>query len=119
MSTNITPDWYWSKGLHDAQIISYQTIELDYDYKQKNPYRNCLEIKLNPTHALMDNKVSSIKFYNFKCNNLQGLKDSWWMEDELTYNNKKYLLLLTTTKLNGELSKIEIFFDSAEVERKK
>ena len=117
MSTNITPDWYWSKGLHDAKILSYQIIELDYDYKQKNPYRNYLEIKLNPTHALMDNKVASIKFYNFKCNNLQGLNDAWWMEDELIYNDKKYLLSLTTAKLDGEYPKIEIFFDFAEVER--
>ena len=36
---------------------------------------------------------------------------------EEIYNDKKYLLSLTTAKLDGEYPKIEIFFDFAEVER--
>ena len=41
-----THDWYWEKGLHDAEILEVESIELPYDYTSRKPLRNYFEIHL-------------------------------------------------------------------------
>ncbi len=114
---NSLPDWYWNKGLHDAEIkkISFQT--LDYDYTQDNPIRNCLLVELDSRNALFDTKVTSIKFYNAKVNTgVIDVSGYWWVDDELSCNNKKYKLVIYIRNANEKAS-IQILFDSADILR--
>ena len=37
------PDWYWQRGLHDAQIRSVAERSLTPDYRDKSPKFNCPE----------------------------------------------------------------------------
>lgn len=111
------PKWYWSKGLHDAKIESYDVVELDYNYKLKNPKRNYLQINVNSKNAMYDTSVVAIKFYNFKCDNLTDLTNSYWLEDKLNVTNDKFMLNISLTKLNGQFPEIIITFDDAEVIR--
>ncbi len=111
------PDWYWVYGLHDAEIkrISFQT--LDYDYTQKNPIRNYLLVELDSCNALFDTTITSIKFYNAKI--IRGTTDLsgyWWMSDELTFDKKKYLLVIYVSSIKEKTS-MHISFDTAEVFR--
>ena len=40
-------DWYWEKGLHDAEVLDIKKINFEYDYTQRKPRRNMLEIILD------------------------------------------------------------------------
>ena len=39
-------DWYWNKGLHDADIVDCAEHGLFYNYEGPNPLRNYLEQQL-------------------------------------------------------------------------
>ena len=110
-------EWYWSKGLHDAKIISVETVDLQYDYTQRKPLRNYLQINLDASGALFDYKVKFIRLYNFKVTkgdcNLTGL---WWLHDELCEKNGKYILKICLRALKCE-KEIEVVFEKAEVVR--
>lgn len=58
------PDWYWEKGLHDADIKSVSLCSLDYDVRQAAPIRNYLLVELNPRNAMFDTGVYAIRFCN-------------------------------------------------------
>lgn len=111
------PDWYWIHGLHDAEIISYEVVELEYDYTDRNPKRNYLQLNLNAKHAMYDTSITAIRFYNYKCDNLTELANSYWLEDELQEVNNKFILKISFTKLGGNFPEVVIKFDDAEVIR--
>lgn len=46
-------DWYWNKGLHDADIIYCQEYECEYDFKNPSAYRNYLELAIDSKHVFM------------------------------------------------------------------
>lgn len=114
---NTTPPWYWTNGLHDAQITSFDVVKLDYDYTLKNPIRNYLQLNLNSKNALFDTSIKAIRFYNFKCDNLNEFNKTYWLSDELNKVDGKFILKISLTKLNGEFPDVEIKFDDAEVIR--
>lgn len=116
----VLEEWYWKKGLHDAEIVEVTKHELNYDYTQKNPLRNFLEIKLNGEYAMFDTSISSIRLYNYKIikmdSDLAFLKNSWWIKDSLVEENGKYKITLILRK-EKQVCEIIILFDKAEVLR--
>lgn len=106
--------WYWDKGLHDADIKDCQEHVLLYNYEEANPIRNYLELTIDSEHALWDNTVKKIKFYNYKIiSKLKTAKGIWWLEDSIREENGKYVL---TIKGHNKEEFI-VRFDKAEVVR--
>ena len=74
MATNIyftsypenPPEWYWTKGLHDAGITEVESFEFPFDYNkfvgQKSKYnRNLLKLKIDSKGAIYGNNVYPCK----------------------------------------------------------
>ena len=115
---NETPEWYWQYGLHDAKILQANELELLYDYKLRNPRRNCFELMLDSSQVLYDKKIQCIRLYNYKkINGAIDIAGQWWMCDSITYGNGRYILAITTNDCKND-STATIQFDDAEVERK-
>lgn len=97
------PDWYWKRGLHDAEITGVEERELDYDYTQPNPVRSCMTIRLDAKNAMFDIGVTAIHLYNYKVVRDEsgtggygdGLEGCYWMQDRLRFENGKYCLEIT------------------------
>lgn len=115
------PSWYWSAGLHDAKITHIGELTLPYDYKQKNPVRNCLILYINSRGAMFDTKVKEIHLYNYKILSLAAeIEGSWWLSDSLSEENGKYVLtlFLQNPKTFPEEFTFTVRFEKAEVIRK-
>ncbi|MBQ9746876.1 MAG: hypothetical protein IJW21_08655 [Clostridia bacterium] len=116
------PSPYWPQGLHDAVIIRLEELMLPYDYKQKNPMRNCLVLHLNSRMAMFDTKVKEIHLYNYKIisENTPPSSGSWWLSDSLAEENGKYVLTirLQNPETFPEEFAFTVRFEKAEVVRK-
>lgn len=118
------PLWYWVRGLHDALVLGVETQELPYDVTERKPVRNCMTIRLDTTEALFDTTVSAIRLFNYKVlrdeseagGYGEGLKDCYWMQDRLRFENGKFVLDITALGENDFCYSVR--FDFAEVERK-
>ena len=78
----MSSQYYFCKGLHDAEVLQIKEIQLSYDYHEKNPRRNYLEIELNASQALFDSNVKAVRLYNYKI--IEGdlsLIGTWWLDD--------------------------------------
>lgn len=85
------PEWYWEKGLHDAQIIHKIFHTVGYSREAKG--MNCVEIQLDACQAMFDTSVKAIKLYN--CKELTpeiNIENLWWVGDKLSLSNEKYVL---------------------------
>jgi hypothetical protein len=87
------PDWYWTRGLHDAGIIQVEAFDFPFDYNkfagQKNKNnRNLLKLKVDSKGAICDTSVKEIYFYNYKILtpdiSLENRKIIWWLSDRLS-----------------------------------
>ncbi len=115
------PDWYWVYGLHDAEILQVNELELMPDYKLQPPIRNCLEITLDSRGALFDTSIRKISLYNYKIisGNINDLKEKkiWWIGDTLSCAFNDYLLNIEFEKAKGSRFHFQIKFQNAVVER--
>jgi len=117
------PEWYWQKGLHEAKIVDIEEQELAYDYKQRDPVRNCIVLHLDSRMALFDSSVKEIKLYNYKlCSPeaaVQDLCGTWWLKDNLSITDTGYSLAITFKRIGKRASReelvVEIQFKYAEV----
>ena len=118
------PSWYWTNGLHDALILSVEQKDIPYDYTQRNPIRNCLKIRLDASDALYDTHITCINLFNYKILTDEsskggyeegGITGCYWMQDNLSYENGKYILEITA--LAEDDFRYVIRFDHAQVER--
>jgi len=117
------PEWYWQKGLHEAKIVDIEEQELAYDYKQRDPVRNCIVLHLDSRMALFDSSVKEIKLYNYKlCSPeaaVQDLCGTWWLKDNLSITDTGYSLAITLKRIGKRASReelvVEIQFKYAEV----
>lgn len=117
------PEWYWQKGLHDAKIVDIEEQELAYDYKQRDPVRNCIVLHLDSRMALFDRSVKEIKLYNYKlCSPEAAVRDfcgTWWLKDNLSITDTGYSLAITLKRIGKRASReelvVEIQFKYAEV----
>ena len=116
MKQNVSPGWYWHRGLHDARILSTEAVELPYDYTQRDPIRNCFKLHLDPSQALFDTAVKTINLFNYKIlrdDTPGGLAGCYWKQDSLDFRNGKYRLELTVW--NKHELRFVIQFGHAEV----
>ena len=115
------PQWYWSLGLHDAEVLKTERIALDYDYTQRNPIRNCLKLHLDSSPCTYDTTVKTISLYNYKV--LQEpierkIDGCWWFGDRLEFKHDAYLLTIALLDQRREHTFV-VRFEHAEVERTK
>ncbi len=111
------PDWYWSRGLHDANIISVTKKESNW-----NPMDHCLIFKIDGEGALFEADITEIRFYNFKILtegfDIQLLNGGWWLSDELSQKGNHYLLELQFDTAKCKTKRLKMRFQRAEVVRK-
>ena len=106
--------FYWGNRLHDADILDYKEITFDYNVKERNPIRNCLELVIDSSHALLDTSIKGIKLYNYKIlSELKKPRKIWWKEDKLETESNKFIL--TIYGHNNEVFIVK--FDKGEVIR--
>ena len=116
--------WYWTRGLHDAEILRTETMELPYDFTKQPPIRNCFKIHLNSSGAMFDTSIKCITLFNYKILLDEsdkagyaggGLDGCYWMQDILKFDRGKYILELTA--LGEDDFQYVIQFENAQVDR--
>lgn len=117
MKTKKFPEWYWTRGLHDAKIVSVKVKESDL-----NPNDNCLIFKMNGHGAMFEQDITEIRFLEFRFNkenfNINLLNGAWWLYDEITEKSGEYHLLLEFDDKNCQREIVKIIFKAAEVIRR-
>lgn len=110
------PDWYWTRGLHDANIISATVKESDWD-----PTDNCLIFKIDCEGALFEADITEIRFYKFKILTtefkMEDLSGGWWLSDEVTAVGDHYTLELRFDTKKCKTRRLKLRFQNAEVIR--
>lgn len=83
------PDWYWHKGLHDAEITHVDIQENPMGFR----HRSSLVLHLDTSQAMFDTGINAIELRNYKIlldeSPIGGYPDSgiggcYWMQDVLT-----------------------------------
>lgn len=115
MEKSKAPKWYWTRGLHDAKIVSVLKKESKW-----NPEDNCLILKINGDGAMGEANITEIRFYNFKinCGDISLLNDGWWLSDELQEKGNGYFLRIKFETTKCKTKNLEFVFRRAEVDRK-
>lgn len=109
-----TPEWYWTRGLHDARILKKQYINR-YEGGVSSRFTNCLEVIIDSKQAMFDTTVKSIRFYNYKeLTPAVNITNAWWISDTLSYCNGKYVLEIAFRSMNHS-SQYGIRFECCEV----
>ena len=112
------PDWYWHKGLHDAEITH---VDIPMDFR----HRSSLILHLDASQAMFVTGIAAIELRNFKILLDEspmggypdgGIEGCYWMQDVLTWENGKYILDLTL--LGEDDFRFRIRFEDAVVHRK-
>lgn len=92
MPADVTPAWYWSKGLHDA-IITKQECLFYTSHENGSYYKNCLRLHIDATHAMFDTSLLTINLYNYKILSEDfDLSGFWWIADTVQLDGPKYVL---------------------------
>lgn len=116
------PEWYWERGLHDAQIVSAETMNLSPKHNAKIRYHNCFVFNIDGEGALFEQDITEIRLYNFKIISspfdISQMQMGWWITDELSENNGWYRLNLKYENKKCKPHKVTISFETAEVTRK-
>lgn len=125
-NVNSTPEWYWSLGLHDAQITGVEETEFEFNYEQfiadKKGYNcNVLTLRIDAEGAIYDQAVTMIRLFNYKIlsgNIPQDSKEqAWWLGDVLNCHDGYYTLDIDWTYC-CQTENVKIKFERAEVDRK-
>lgn len=111
------PEWYWTRGLHDANIVSATKKESAW-----NPADNCLILKIDCDGAMLEADIIEIRFHNFKIQtsgfDISLLNGGWWLSDELSEKGNRYVLALRFDTVECKTKMLEFSFQRAEVIRK-
>ena len=104
------PDWYWTRGLHDAVVLSVISRE------------NCLEICLDSTNAMLERDIKKISLFNYKIQTpevkLSELTNVWWLRDNIqTLPNHRYLLEIIFENGKRKRKSFTVLFKNASIER--
>ncbi len=118
MNENYTnqPQWYWSRGLHDARIVSATVKESAW-----NPDDTRLILEIDCDGALFEKDITEICFYNFKIKTTEFdfslLNGGWWLSDELVVKGDHYFLDVKFDTAKCKTKHIEFTFSKAKVKR--
>ena len=118
-NTNVFPDWYWEKGLHDAKILRTESLVFHRDYKNVCPERTAFKLYLNTQKAIFENKIKSITLYDYQIlSEFESFDDVYWLSDTLTEANGRYILeiILCSLLYNNEFA-FKISFTHADIEK--
>ena len=111
-----TPQWYWSRGLHDARIISATIKESAW-----NPDDTRLILEIDCDGALFEKDIVQIRFDNFKNKttdlDINLLNGGWWLSDELVVKGDHYFIDLKFDTAKCKTKHIEFTFSDAKVKR--
>ena len=104
------PDWYWTRGLHDAVVLSVISRE------------NCLEICLDSTNAMLERDIKKISLFNYKIQTpevtLEDLENTWWLRDNIqTLPNHRYLLEIIFENGKRKRKTLTVLSKTASIER--
>ncbi len=117
----VLPDWYWSRGLHDAVLLAVHELALPVNWKERPLRYNCLEWHLDGRNALFETGIRCICLYNYTllAGELERAREprTWWFSDTLTVEDKGYRLEVVLEHGNGDRSTLDIRFAEAVVER--
>ncbi len=110
MQNQQLPDWYWTRGLHDAVVLSVISRE------------NCLEICLDSTNAMLERDIKKISLFNYKIQTpevtLEDLENTWWLRDNIqTLPNHRYLLEIIFENGKRKRKSFTVLFKNASIER--
>lgn len=89
-------------GLHDAEILKINEVQLSYDYHEKMPRCNYLEIELNSANALFDHNVKAVRFYNYKI--IEGnlnLIGTWWFDEQIETKGSTFIVKIQFRSRNA------------------
>ena len=118
MGKNAEPDWYWLNGLHDAVIIDYTLANINYNYREKKPKRNCFSLVVDSSNAMWTTSIKVIKLYNVNGSPMSiDVRGWWWVNDKLEFDttkNKWKLDICVANRRDSSLC-ITFYFDYAEV----
>ena len=110
-------DWYWEKGLHDAQITEKVVLDYNSAAMRGENYQNGLELKIDAAGAMFDTSVKALRFYNYKeLTQDADITGCWWISDSLTKSDKKYILEIALMNKKQRI-KYKIRFEACEVIR--
>ena len=103
-------DWYWTRGLHDAIVLSVI------------PRENCLEICLDSTNAMLERDIRKISLFNYKIQTpevpLGELENTWWLRDNIqSLSNHRYLLEIIFETGRRKRKRFAVLFKAASIER--
>jgi hypothetical protein len=111
---NTFPEWYWTRGLHDAKIISVEKKESGWD-----PLDKSLVLKINCDGALFEDSITEIRFKRIKIKpadfDIDLLSGGWWLSDDLSVKGNHYLLDLEFDTKKCKTKRVEFIFECAEV----
>lgn len=117
MNKTITPDWYWSAGLHDAKIISVTETQ-----SPRNPEERQLIIKLDGDWAIYERDIREIRLLGCRIKtkdfNLATMQGGFWLWDELTLRGDRFHMELEYDTAKCKTRHVTLTFDSAEVIRR-
>ena len=117
------PEWFWARGLHDAEVEDISIKEINPDYSKTLPLYNFLSIKLDAEEAMFERDITEIRFYNYK---LKGIETKlpteyplFWMTETLSQFSKNvFEIKIELETADGKPRFIHMTFQSAEVIRK-
>ena len=116
------PEWYWSRGLHDAIVKSVHLKEFSFNPRDKNQIRNSLIIEVDSRCAMYDTTICTIRFININKKaldnrELSSLIGSWWIKDDLSFcqNKRKWTIKNLFGKTKTKTVSLNFCFDYVEI----
>ena len=104
------PDWYWTRGLHDAIVLSVS--EKD----------TCLEICLDSKNSMLERDIQKILLFKYQIQTPEippeDLTNIWWLRDTVeTLPDHRYLLEIIFETCKGKRKRFAVVFQKAQIER--
>jgi hypothetical protein len=117
------PAWYWKHGLHDAKILSVRESGAYWEPRRGKNFRNYLELRLDGSGALFEQKIEWLRFYNYEIKSMDvpvaQLAGTWWLYDTLqALPNGNYLLNFEVDPENGKHWNFLMEFETGDIQRK-
>ena len=112
----IYTDYKILKGLSDAEIIELKKTIYQYNYKQKIPLRNSLQIIFDSKSAMVSTNVKSIIFYNYRIiYENPNFIHSWWFDSDFIDVQGKKGLKISFRHSKSVISETIILFDELKI----